>query len=141
MGNANNGGRRVLNEDQLFVAIREMLQQNNRSEKLIIYDHRQYPTLKDQIGLFHSARAIIGPHGGALYNILFAPAKVLIVEFFPDTRFDQFVALASFWIPARSVDGKFYLIPNPSGRGNDMNVDIPAIVELLRKELVPIQPQ
>lgn len=117
-----------------------MLTKHNRSEELIVFDHRKFKRLDDHIELFQQARVLIGPHGGAFYNILFAPSKVLVVEFFPDTRWDQHVALASFWIPTRSVDGKYYLLPYPSQGAHDMNVDIPVIVDILKKELVSFQP-
>jgi len=98
-----NPGRNVLNERKLLQAIAQWLEDEGREEELVLFDHKKLKGLDDYLSFFKDARVVLGPHGGAFYNLLFAPPKTLVIEFFPARRFDQHVALASFWMLARSI--------------------------------------
>jgi hypothetical protein len=52
------------------------------AKRVVLFDHRRY-TLNETIELFASAKAIIGAHGGGLYNQFFAPKECVIVEVMP----------------------------------------------------------
>jgi hypothetical protein len=72
-GGAGNGGRRVLNEDEMLDDIRELLSQRKQGEELVLFHElQQEPGMTSEHALmawFHAnARAVIGPHGGALFN-------------------------------------------------------------------------
>ena len=43
--------------------------QNNLKEHLVVFDGTE--SLREQMDLFQSANAVIGPHGGGLANLLF----------------------------------------------------------------------
>lgn len=137
LGSNFNAGRAIGNENGMIEAIKGFLAESGRKEELVVFDHRKYSSLDEHIRLFQQARVMIGPHGGGFYNLLFCPSRTLSIEFFPNNRWDQHIALASFWIHTRAIDGKYYLLPiTPYNGQHDMNVDIPAVVDILRKELV-----
>lgn len=136
LGSNFNFGRRILNEDELLKEIKDFLQKENRPEEFVMFDHRAVERLDQHLDLFQQTKVLIGPHGGGFYNLIFCPAKTLVIEFFPDNRYDQNVALASFWISTRMIDGKYYILPMAASLpAHDMTVDIPAIIDILRKEL------
>lgn len=70
--------RFILNEPKLI----EMLQSICGHRNLIVFDHHNY-TLDETIELFSTAKAIIGAHGGGLYNQFFAPKTAVIIEIMP----------------------------------------------------------
>jgi hypothetical protein len=70
--------RFIRNQDEIV----ERLFQVYGRDNVVIFDHRQY-NLNDTIRLFASAKAIIGPHGGGLYNQFFAHESCVIVEIMP----------------------------------------------------------
>lgn len=78
MTNSYYNQRFILNEDQLI----EMLIQIYGKNNVVVYDHHNY-TLDETIKLFGQAKAIIGAHGGGMYNQFFAPKSAVIIEIMP----------------------------------------------------------
>ncbi|KAK8894246.1 hypothetical protein M9Y10_022681 [Tritrichomonas musculus] len=78
MSNSYYNQRFILNEDELIEMIFQIYGKNN----VVIYDHHNY-TLDETIQLFSQARAIIGAHGGGMYNQFFAPKSAVIIEIMP----------------------------------------------------------
>eukprot|EP01087_Luapelamoeba_hula_P011873 TRINITY_DN3290_c0_g1_i1.p1 TRINITY_DN3290_c0_g1~~TRINITY_DN3290_c0_g1_i1.p1 ORF type:complete len:578 (+),score=73.86 TRINITY_DN3290_c0_g1_i1:179-1735(+) len=135
VGSNRNYGRNIQNEKALLDAITSWLKIHNRPEQLVVYDHRTVSKLQEHRDLFKDAKMVIGPHGGAFYNLLFCPEHTISVEFFPDKRWDMNIALASFWIQSRMVDGRFYLLPRPSlGGAHDMVIDIEDVLHVFARE-------
>ena len=71
--------RSVSNEEVVLNVLRAYF-----GDKLIVY----YPKNKwlEDRTVFESASIIVGPHGGAMANMIFAPVKTTIIEFLPLTR-------------------------------------------------------
>ncbi|KAF9026660.1 hypothetical protein BDZ89DRAFT_1067484 [Hymenopellis radicata] len=68
-GGVSNGGRRVLNEDVLLDAIREKLTERGQGEELVLFHEKTFGSQEALMAWFHeNVRAVIGPHGGALFN-------------------------------------------------------------------------
>lgn len=68
-GQSLNGGRRVLNEDQLLEAMRQLLVKRGQNEKLVVFHSDAFSSMRETIDYFHNnARAVIGPHGGGMYH-------------------------------------------------------------------------
>lgn len=78
MTNSYYNQRFILNEDQLIKMIIQIYGKNN----VVVFDHHNY-TLDETIKLFAEAKAIIGAHGGGMYNQFFAPKSCVIVEIMP----------------------------------------------------------
>jgi capsular polysaccharide biosynthesis protein len=70
--------RFILNQDDVVRKLTEVY----GAERVVLFDHKQY-TLDETIELFASAKAIIGAHGGGLYNQFFASKSCIIVEIMP----------------------------------------------------------
>ena len=66
--------RRVANEDSVIKILR-----NHFKERLLVYN--PVNNWKEDRKVFSDARLIIGPHGGAMGNMIFAPANTTIIEF------------------------------------------------------------
>jgi len=66
-------GRRLVNEESLMKVLRPLGFQLIRNEQL---------TLDEQIKLFSKAEWIVGPYGGGLTNMIYAPTGAKIIEIF-----------------------------------------------------------
>lgn len=82
-GSGPKGKRFVLNEAGVLTTLRELF-----GEKLVVipfldlveYNDEQTQKMRAQL---RQARMIVGPHGGALSNMIFAPSHTIIVEIIP----------------------------------------------------------
>jgi hypothetical protein len=80
-GRIENAGRRVLNEPQLLETLRAA--GASRGLKVEEFDHLAYNTVPALTAYFSRARAIVGPHGGCLTNVLFMGCNSVVLELFP----------------------------------------------------------
>jgi hypothetical protein len=79
-----NGGRGVVNEQELLQAIRNLLQQRGKGEELRIFNMADFPQLTDAMRFVHNnVSAIIGPHGSAFGHLRWAAEHTLVAEFWP----------------------------------------------------------
>lgn len=81
-GRIENAGRQVLNEDELLPEL-ERLVAAPHGLTLEYFDHRDHPTLPDLIAYFSRARALVGPHGGCLTNVVFMGCGSSVLEVYP----------------------------------------------------------
>ena len=83
-GSTVNGGRGVVNEQELLQAIRNLLQQRGKGEELRIFNMADFPQLTDAMRFVHNnVSAIIGPHGSAFGHLRWAAEHTLVAEFWP----------------------------------------------------------
>jgi hypothetical protein len=105
-------------------------------EVICVNHTMEYPTIEalhqswhQHAKLFARARLIIGPHGGAFNNLIWAPKSVDIIEFneFPDDEIYtmshgatpvRHVFLTAAW--AKGITGKFYIIKPSMKHPSDM---------------------
>jgi hypothetical protein len=80
-GRIENAGRRVLNEPELLDTLRAA--GSSRGLKVEEFDHLAYNTVPALTAYFSRARAIVGPHGGCLTNVLFMGCNSVVLELFP----------------------------------------------------------
>lgn len=110
--------RSVSNDDAMIDALQKAA--DIKGLKLVVYQHKEFPTLDDVIDLFHNhARAVVGPHGGAFYNQLFCSEDTLLVEMFPIRRSDHWAIRwpEAVWWPAAFFSHRYYMIPVESVAG------------------------
>ncbi|EJD38873.1 hypothetical protein AURDEDRAFT_91769 [Auricularia subglabra TFB-10046 SS5] len=125
-----NGGRRVLNEAELLNAIRALLSERGQAEDLVIFNQEDYGTQPELMRWFHNnVRAIIGPHGGALFNHRWTGPNTLLLEMMPAS----YTSLM-FWEEA-SILGQVYANMILPANGTNFDADIPAVIEILREHL------
>ncbi|KAL6080398.1 DUF563 domain-containing protein [Balamuthia mandrillaris] len=136
-----NTGRKVLNENNVRAALTNFFA--DRREELVIFDHSQFPSLSSVIGWFNNnAIALIGPHGGAFYNMFYCAADTLVVEFFPyhgsasdkgKTSGIRFPG--GTWWPAMFTGMNYYQVPVQSASAGDIVIPIEKMLQILDKEL------
>lgn len=124
--------RRVLNEPLVLEAIREVLKQRGKGEELVIFDSNNFDSfesLRDWIS--KNVVAVVGPHGGAFFNILFASPETFILEILPTNRF-----ATVFWEESQMLNFRYAVYLSESiNQNHDMKPDPTAIAELLQKHL------
>lgn len=125
--------RGVSNEADLIVLLEA--QAKARGLELIVFQHKDYPTLDDIIRLFNTkASIIIGPHGGAFYNQLFAAPDTLLIELFPVRK--KVTAIRwpeAIWWPAAFFNHRYYFLTCESRTG-DIEAPLADITSILQKE-------
>ncbi|KAI0084403.1 hypothetical protein BDY19DRAFT_898587 [Irpex rosettiformis] len=130
-GHTLNGGRRVLNEGDLLTSIRALLVERDQGEELVMFRQEDFPSQHELMMWFESnVRAVIGPHGGALYNHRWTGVDTLVLEMTPTSRPSQM-----FWEEASMLGQVYANLILPSGMDTNMNADIPAIIEILKEYL------
>ncbi|GAA1747311.1 glycosyltransferase family 61 protein [Aeromicrobium alkaliterrae] len=104
--------RRIVREDELWARLEERGFEKVEPGSL---------SPQEQIDVFSAAEMIVGPHGAALTNVLFAPAGVTVLEIFTAPYVNQ-----CYWSISRSIpDAHYeYLIDGDTSRygpGSPMN--------------------
>ncbi|KAB8304612.1 hypothetical protein EYC80_003988 [Monilinia laxa] len=127
-----NGGRRVVNEDLLLLELQRLLDRRGEGEVLQVFNHDDFADMKTLMKHFHlHVKAIIGPHGGALYHHLWTGPDTLVVEFQPISRPDL-----TFYESARLREQPYAVLMLDSlDDEHNMDVDIPAVIQILEDRL------
>lgn len=131
-GLTKNSGRRILNEDLLLSEIQRVLDVREQGEVLQVFNHEDFgkmSTLMKHLQL--NVKAIIGPHGGALYNHFWTAQDTLVIEFQPISRPDL-----TFFESAKLRDHAYAVLMLESADDeHNMVVDIPAVTQILEERL------
>ncbi len=128
-----NGGREVLNENVVLRTISQVLKDRNRGEELYIWDPKAFESTREMIDwMSTSVSAVIGPHGGALYNHVWTGKDTLVVEFQPH-GFQSMI----FYEGAKTLDQKYAVLhlPDEDRNSHNMQVDPNALEEILHEHL------
>lgn len=97
-------GRRIINQDELNSRVQDLLRIRERNEVFQVFDQEQFADMVDIITFMRDrVKMVIGPHGGAMYNIRFASPGTALVEFMPTMRFQPV-----FWEEARLFEHYYY---------------------------------
>lgn len=122
--------RTLLNEDELIAALAPLGIETVVPGELSVVE---------QIRAFSSARFILGIHGAALTNIVFAPydAAILVVTSTAIERMDNFrrIAASMGQNMVTIVSDRYDAAPDPLDMHADYRVDVPAIVRKAREML------
>ena len=132
--NARNGGRKISNEKE-FV---ELLEHQTRSRgldgadafelELVTFDSSKLPEVQDNIDFFKDVAVLIGPHGGAFYNMMYCPPGTIVIEFIPrKTPFFLFAQMSSML-----GHEHWYL---PMGDEQENAIDLEIVGQLLHQAL------
>jgi len=129
--------RPVVNEPDVLKAIEDWMAANGRDEELLVFLHKDWPDLDDLIRLFNEhTLAVIGPHGGAFYNVVFCPANTLVVEFSPTRpNGSAYRWPEAVWWPSHFTGQRYYQLPIDTNT-MAMTVDPKMVVDILNAELL-----
>mmetsp|Transcript_5328 Transcript_5328/g.11644 ORF Transcript_5328/g.11644 Transcript_5328/m.11644 type:complete len:538 (-) Transcript_5328:389-2002(-) len=128
-----NGGRRILNEEKLIPAIQALLDSRQQGEQLQMLNISAYSNYKDFARFINTqVRAIVGPHGGGLMNMMWGSRDMLVLEI----QFEGHVNYA-MWEIAPLLHLNYWVLAYPAATlgSTDMNVNIGEVVQVLSKEL------
>lgn len=131
-----NGGRNVVNENELLDKLRKLCAERNQGEEVVVFDPKSFNSIHETAKFIASeVGAIIGPHGGSVNNLRWAARDTLIIEFIPTGRF-----AVMYWEEAGILGLKYYAILAASLDGmHNMNVPVQDIVGIVSKEFrVPL---
>lgn len=130
---ASNGGRRVLNEEELFKRVKE-----ETDWALELFDPSRYTTIDSLIEYFSTeVYGIVGPHGGCLTNLVYMPCNSIVIEFLPlinGGRPPLGHPGYMMYMQATMLDMEYWLVPvnTPNGNG-DCEVDPGLLIEIINK--------
>ena len=79
-----NPGRDVVNENALLKELEQWA--SEKGFELVVFTASDYKTLDDLFMLLADVDVVLGPHGGAFYNMLFMRRGITVIEFVPDSR-------------------------------------------------------
>ncbi|KAJ7189111.1 hypothetical protein C8R46DRAFT_1244637 [Mycena filopes] len=132
-GRPANGGRRVMNEAAVLRGITDLLIERNRDEELVVFNPDQFANVTELFAWFAvNAIAVVGPHGGAMFNHRWANRDIFVLEFMPTTRPAMMI-----WEEASLLSQTYaaIIVEPTEPDGSDMEVDVEEVVSLLRQHL------
>lgn len=126
------GGRRVKNSNDILNHLQL------RYGKAAVQRFDGHVSYEDTVKLFKSARLVIGPHGGGLYNIMFSPRDTVILEFGPYIKNGTDItglAHTIFWRIADLIGQQYWRMPAQvlDLQKHSMAIDIPRLTSVLDK--------
>lgn len=95
-------------------------------------NHESFVTLDETLAGFNSASIIIGAHGAAFQNIMFAGPQARIFEFMPENR----TVLAFAKLPKKTDD--YYLIVANSDESHNLNIPCDFIKQIVETSTLPL---
>ncbi|KAL6077878.1 CAP10 domain-containing protein [Balamuthia mandrillaris] len=132
-----NKERTISNEKELLQSIQQALLDRNLSEQLVLFDDLFSSLSSSSLSKLHNflqkrVKALIGPHGGAFYNMRFCRRGTFIVELLPKSR-----PVLTFWWEARLGGHRYWLLPVESDKekGHQMKANVSDIYQLIRYHL------
>ena len=126
------GGRRVTNEGELEQHLKQFAQNNGYN--YVPFFHTEYKTLEATMELWSTAVAVIGPHGGAFTNMLFAPKGTTVVEFLPNGVIFTGRTFKEHLAPyqqAMALGHKYYAVMSQFSKRDDIVVNIHEVLDIL----------
>lgn len=123
------GGRRIINQPQLLDYLQERFGVGN----VLLFSGRY--SLQEAKTIFSDVRIMLGPHGGAFYNMMYAPRDTVVVEFGPVPQGGGDIPSlphAIFWRIANLIGQPYWRIPIVQENSqNDMVVDLDKLTRVL----------
>jgi hypothetical protein len=101
------GQRRVVNEEEVFVWLRQAWKKWRRGEDVAVQVHTPASNLSDTFAMLRTATLLVGPHGAGLTNMLLAPNHVGIMEFHSQRYSADQVTNNIFAIIARQLNMRY----------------------------------
>ena len=125
---AHNSGRRILNRNAV-----EMFLRHRYGNKLVVFSGGL--GLSQAVETFGKVRIIIGVHGGALYNMNFAPLTTTIIEFGPTLAGGKNInnlAHTIFWAMADLLGQPYWRVPFIGlSSGHDLMMNVTKLKAIL----------
>ena len=131
------GGRKVANEQELERKIQQFASEHGYN--YVSFFHSDYGDLEELLRLWSSAVAVVGPHGGAFSNILFAPKGCYVIEFLPNGPIftgPTFKEHLSTYFQAMLLGHRYFAVMSPFTKRDDMTVNEKEVLNILQTGLL-----
>ncbi len=123
-----NGGRTMLNYPDVLRFL-----QARYGDKVVVFNRKL--GLSQSISMFSRARIILGVHGGAFYNIYFAPKGTHVIEILPtreDGTIPKHFGHTIYWQQAIMLEQPYWRIcATPQDSMENLNVDLNKVKVIL----------
>jgi hypothetical protein len=137
-----NAGRTVINEQQVLQALRLYAQRQSPPLDVQVFSSSAVNTPTKVIEYFQHVKFMIGPHGGAFYNQVFAANETILIEFMPVLRAEYRSTMRHpakmVWTMASLLNQTYYQMPCEASKPDDtadMTVDIDVLLSILDTQL------
>ena len=126
-------GRRIVNLNELI----QVMRARYGARLHVFYGENDLSRAK---ALFSRAKLMVGVHGGAFYNMLFAPLNTTVIEIMPTlesgTVLPSYAAHSVFWKLALSMGHTYWrLVENPLTSEGNVSVNLTRLVGLIDSRL------
>uniref|UniRef100_A0A7S4IJ30 Glycosyltransferase 61 catalytic domain-containing protein n=1 Tax=Vannella robusta TaxID=1487602 RepID=A0A7S4IJ30_9EUKA len=125
-------GRYVVNSDETVAALTEASEA--AGYEFVSFNHKKYASIELVKELFGSAKLIIGPHGGGLFNLIFAPDRTSVIELFPESYYGKMGGNIIVWLQSVMIGQDYWRI-HSEANGNNVIVDINELLGLLNDHI------
>lgn len=130
--NTRNMERRVLNEEEVVSTIGSFAERHNFT--FVVFNSNDYPDLDSLFAFMANVDIVIGPHGGAFYNLLFMRRNIKVIEFMPEAyeflNMQWAVHLINY-LQANLLGDNYYNIQGPSSGVFDMTISTSILADTL----------
>lgn len=126
-----NGGRRVINEKEFIDTTNDILR--NTKYRFEVFDSKKYRNLDELFGFLSKVKVLMGPHGGAFYNMFFMRSGSTILEFLPKSS--SFFANMVRYITYRNsvmLGHYYYALGCDTSGSSDVKINIGEFRDLLK---------
>ena len=131
-----NSGRLILNEDAIVSEISPFLEK--KVYELVVFNPSNYKTLDALFDFLANVDMVIGPHGGAFYNILFMRRGITVVECMPEDRY--FLSTNSavhliIYLQSMLLGDVYYNVLGKASGNDNMIIDPSVILSIIDERL------
>lgn len=110
-GSERNGGRRWLNYDECAHKINALLSMRGRHEVLEMFQFSKFPNVAAVVGYWNRhVRAVVGTHGGGLYNVMWSSPGTVVIELRPRRKSHTYGGTV-FWELSSLKNLTYWTIP------------------------------
>lgn len=120
-GRIENGGRRVLNEEDVVGSLQRYATRAGLT--LVEFDHTRFKSIAHLIRFFSRAALLVGPHGGCLTNVNFMGCNSAVIELFPLVNGERSPVghpAMMMYMQSQFLEQHYYMLPvnTPDAEGN-----------------------
>lgn len=131
-----NSGRLIVNEREIIDAITPVL--SAKGYELVVFNPSEYPDLDSLFDFLANVDMVIGPHGGAFYNILFMRRGVTVVECMPNDRYflstNKAVHLI-IYLQSMLLGDHYFNVLGASQGNDNMIIDPSVVLSIINEKL------
>lgn len=132
-----NNERRVLNEQEVTKTIASFAKENNF--EFVIFHPSEFKNLDELFDFLANVDIVIGPHGGAFYNIIFMRRDIKVIELMPNTS--SFASMNNavhliIYLQSMLLGNNYYNIQGQTSGVFDMTINCNILYDTLKDSIL-----